>query len=110
MTDKQSAFCLSVLLASGIYTTSYCSIDLRSLFVHNGVTGRWRTNMSAGLPELLLLSVCTSETVRCRIDHPLQRDVREPRLILRIATADVGMVAREPELFKAVYLRAFDDR
>src|SRR6266446_6456552 len=40
-----------------MYSTSYYSVDLCSLFVHKSVFARWRTHMSAGLPELLLLSV-----------------------------------------------------
>ncbi len=37
-------------------------------------------------------------------EHPVERDIREPRFILRIASADVGMVAAKPNLLKPLNL------
>ena len=36
----------------------------------------------------------------CPLDHPVQRYVGQPRLVLGIATADIGVIASEPDLLE----------
>jgi DNA recombination protein RmuC len=58
MTDKETDISLSVV--PGILVRQiYIAVDGCSLFVHDAVGGR-RINMSAGIPELLLLSIGTA--------------------------------------------------
>src|ERR1700722_17271577 len=45
-------------------------------------------------------TVCFGHLLGNELHHPLQRDVRQPRLVLGIASSDIGVIAGEPDLIE----------
>src|ERR1700729_3902081 len=92
----------------GDWTQGFCPLESPSKISGLASVVLWTESIGAQLqkPRIYLNAVrlgCAPVGEIYRgLNHPLKRDVRQPRLVLRIASADVGVHSGKPDLVQPI--------